>query len=79
VQQAVQVASPSPVWSLSELLAQGFDVAYSGLGRPTPSLILTTESTREHERPRATWVVFALRGTRQERRLGPKRVRPLVR
>ena len=34
VQHAVQVASPSPVWSVSQLLAQGFDVTYSGLERP---------------------------------------------
>jgi Peptidase A4 family len=51
VQHGVQVANPSPVWSLSQLLAQGFYVAYSGLGRPAPSPILTTEPTGEHERP----------------------------
>ena len=36
VQHAVQVTDTSPVWSVSQLLAQGFDVAYSGLDRPAP-------------------------------------------
>jgi Peptidase A4 family len=51
VQHAVQVASPSPVWSVSQLLAQGFDVTYSGLDRPAPLSLLATEPTLEHERP----------------------------
>ena len=51
VQHAVQVAVPSPVWSLSQLDAHGFDVAYSGLDRPPPLRFLATEPTMEHERP----------------------------
>jgi hypothetical protein len=51
VQHAVEVAVPSPVWSLSQLLAKGFDVAYSGLDRPAPRPLLATEATTEHDRP----------------------------
>ena len=51
VQHAVQVAAQSPVWSLSELLAHGFDVTYSGLDRPAPLRLLATEPTTEHQRP----------------------------
>jgi Peptidase A4 family len=51
VQHAVQVAAPSPVQSLSQLLARGFDVRYSGLALPAPLHLLATEPTVEYERP----------------------------
>jgi Peptidase A4 family len=51
VQHAVQVASPSPVSSVSQLLAQGFDVTYSGLDRPAPPSVLATEPTMQHQQP----------------------------
>jgi hypothetical protein len=51
VQRDVQVASPSPIWSVSQLLSQGFDVAYSGLDRPAPLPVLFTKATTVHQRP----------------------------
>lgn len=51
VQHAVQVAAPSPVWSVSQLLTRGFDVTYSGLDRPPTLRLLATQPTMLHQRP----------------------------
>jgi Peptidase A4 family len=50
VQHDLHVASPSPVWSISRLLAQGFDVSYSGLDGPVHVHLRPTGAVMEQGR-----------------------------